>query len=222
MPVEAARKAPTTTMETARPPGRGPKTRAMVVSRSSAMRERSSVMPIITNMSTARSVSIDWPAITRSFMRFTMNDMVRVRASSHPPGKTGTSMRGSSGYRKTVIASRATPSARSAAYSVLAGSMAWWMRSPAESSAAMTAKERMPAPPMAKATGKPVMIPPKRNRKTMMIPISIPSSPNSMFQRSPWATRSRAAMSRGRDSVTSRSRYLFALPSPSRHSRKER
>ena len=59
IPVEAARKAPTTTTDTARPPGSGPKTRAMVVSRSLAIFERSSVMPIRTNISTASSVSID-------------------------------------------------------------------------------------------------------------------------------------------------------------------
>ena len=180
MPVEAARNAPTITIDTASPPGSGPKTRAIVVSRSLAMRDRSSVMPIITNMSTASSVSIDWPAMTRSFMRLTMKPTVRVIASCQPPVKSGWSIRGRSGYRKTEIASRATPSARRAAYSAEPVSIAWWISSPALSRAAMIAKETIADPPIAKATGKPVMIPPNRQTKTMMRPISIPSSPNSM------------------------------------------
>ena len=59
IPVEAARNAPTTTIDTARPPGSGPKTRAIVVSKSLAILDRSSVMPIRTNISTASRVSID-------------------------------------------------------------------------------------------------------------------------------------------------------------------
>ena len=97
MPVEAARKAPTITMDTARPPGSGPNTRAIVLSRSSAMRDRSRVMPIITNISTASSVSMEAPAMTRSFMRLTMKPMLRSSADSHPPGKIASSTRGRSG-----------------------------------------------------------------------------------------------------------------------------
>ena len=111
MPVEAARNAPTTTMDTARPPGSGPKTRAMVVSRSSAIFERSSVMPISTNINTASRVSIDCPASTRSFIRLTMNDTFRSSAVSQPAGNTGSPIRGRSGYRKIEIASCRTPSA---------------------------------------------------------------------------------------------------------------
>ena len=109
IPVDAARKAPTTTTDTARPPGSGPKTRAMVVSRSSAIFERSSTMPIITNISTASSVSIDWPAQTRSFIRLTMKDRLRSIACSQPPGNSASSTRGRSGYRNTLTVSRATP-----------------------------------------------------------------------------------------------------------------
>jgi hypothetical protein len=109
MPVEAARNAPTMTMDTARPPGSGPKTRAIVVSRSSAILDRSSVMPIITNISTASSVSIDWPAMTRSFMRLTMKDRLRSIASSQPPGNRASSIRGNSGYRNRDMASTGDP-----------------------------------------------------------------------------------------------------------------
>ena len=181
MPVEAARNAPTMTMDTARPPGSGPNTRAIEVSRSSAIRERSSVMPIMTNISTASSVSMDWPAITRSLIRFTMKEILRSIACSQPPGNTGSSMRGKSGYRNTEIASRATPSATNAANSAEPLSIAWWISNPAESSAAMMAKEMTPAPAMANATGKPVMIPAKSVRKTMRIPTSTPSIPKSML-----------------------------------------
>jgi hypothetical protein len=52
-----------------------------------------------------------------------------------------------------------TPSARAREYSADPVSIAWWISRPALSSAAMIAKEMTPAPPMAKATGKPVMIP---------------------------------------------------------------
>ena len=97
IPVEAARKAPTTTTDTARPPGRPPKTRAMDVSRSFAIFDFSSVIPIRTNIRMARSVSIDWPAITRSFTRLTTKDNVLLTAFSHPPGNTGSVIRGKSG-----------------------------------------------------------------------------------------------------------------------------
>ena len=59
MPVDAAKNAPTTTTETAKPPGKGPKTLAMVVSRSFAILDLSSVMPIKTNIKTASRTSID-------------------------------------------------------------------------------------------------------------------------------------------------------------------
>jgi len=111
MPVEAARKAPTTTIDTARPPGSGPKMRAMLVSRSSAMRDRSSVMPMSTNIATASRVSIDCPASTRSLIRLTTKERLRSSAVSQPRGKSGSSSRGSSGYRNTEIVSGRTPSA---------------------------------------------------------------------------------------------------------------
>ncbi len=79
------------------------------------------------------------------------------------------------------MASRATPSATSAEYSAELVSMAWWIRMPELSSAAMMANEMMPAPPMEKATGKPVMMPAKSVRKTMIRPISTPSKPKSMM-----------------------------------------
>ena len=59
IPVDAAKKAPTTTTETANPPGNGPKTLAMVVSRSFAILDLSNVMPIKTNIKTARRTSMD-------------------------------------------------------------------------------------------------------------------------------------------------------------------
>ena len=180
IPVEAARKAPTTTTDTARPPGSGPKTRAMVVRRSLAIFDRSSVMPISTNISTASNVSIDWPASTRSLIRFTMNDRLRSIACSQPPTNTGSAARGSSGYRKIDIVSALTPWLISSAYMADPVSIAWWIRIPALSSAAMIPKEITPAPPMAKATGKPDRMPPKRQRKTIIRPISTPSSPNSI------------------------------------------
>ena len=101
MPVDAAKNAPTTTTDTARPPGSGPKTRAIVVSRSLAILERSSVIPIRTNISTASSVSIDCPASTRSFIRFTINEIFRFNAVSQPLAKTASATRGRSGYLKT-------------------------------------------------------------------------------------------------------------------------
>ena len=59
IPVDAAKNAPTTTTDTAKPPGKGPKTFAMVVSRSLAIFERSKVIPMSTNINTASSVSMD-------------------------------------------------------------------------------------------------------------------------------------------------------------------
>ena len=177
MPVEAAKKAPTTTTETARPPGRGPNTRAIVVNRSLAILERSKVMPINTNIKTARSVSIDCPAKTRSLIRFTMKDTFRSSATSHPFEKTGTSMRGKSGYRKTLTVSALTPCPISAPNSADDLSIAWWINSPPLSKAAIMPKEMTAAPPMAKATGKPERIPPNRHKKTINRPISTPSNP---------------------------------------------
>jgi hypothetical protein len=49
----------------------------------------------------------------------------------------------------------------------------------------MMAKEITPAPPIAKATGKPDRIDANSVRKTMMRPISTPSRPNSMAQVAP-------------------------------------
>ena len=110
-------------------------------------------------------------------MRFTMNEMLRSIAISHPPGKRCSSIRGNSGYRNTDIASRAIPLSTNARYWSEAVSIAWWINNPAESSAAIIAKEMIPAPPIAKATGKPVMIPPNSVRNTIIRPISIPSNP---------------------------------------------
>ena len=57
MPVVAARRAPTITTEIPRPPGIGPKSCAMVTSRSSAIFERSSMIPMKMNSGMAISVS---------------------------------------------------------------------------------------------------------------------------------------------------------------------
>ena len=177
IPVEAARKAPTTTTETARPPGSGPKTRAMVVNRSLAIRDRSSVMPISTNIATASSVSIDWPARTRSFIRLTTKEMLRSSATSQPRGNTGSLYLGRSGYRKVDIDSGRTPCATRSAYIADPVSIAWCSSSPALSSAAMIPNEIMPAPAMAKATGNPDKMPPNRQHSTISNPISTPSNP---------------------------------------------
>ena len=185
MPVDAARKAPTTTIDTAKPPGSGPNTRAIVVSRSLAILERSSVMPMRTNIKTASSVSMDWPASTRSLIRFTIKDTLRSRAVSQPCGNTGRPSRGKSGYRKTDIVSGLTPEFTRSRNSAEDLSIAWWIRSPAESSAAIKPKLMTAAPPMAKATGKPERMAPKSVRKTMSRPTSTPSKPNGMFF-SPW------------------------------------
>ena len=67
---------------------------------------------------------MDWPAITRSFMRFTMKEMLRSIACSQPPGNSASSIRGSSGYRKTEMEFRTTPSAISARYASEPVSMA--------------------------------------------------------------------------------------------------
>ena len=57
IPVVAASSAPTSTTEMPRPPGTGPNSRAMVTSRSSAILERWSMMPMNTNSGTAMMVS---------------------------------------------------------------------------------------------------------------------------------------------------------------------
>ena len=58
MPVEAARSAPTTITETASPPRSPPKSRAISSSSSSAIRERSRITPMRTNMGMAISTSL--------------------------------------------------------------------------------------------------------------------------------------------------------------------
>ena len=103
IPVEAARKAPTTTTDTARPPGKGPNTLAIVVSKSFAILDLSKVIPIKTNIKTARRTSIDCPAKTRSLIRFTMNEIFLSKAVSHPPLNSGSIILGKSGYRKIDI-----------------------------------------------------------------------------------------------------------------------
>ncbi len=57
MPVVAASRAPTKTTEMPRPPGIGPNSCAMVTSRSSAIFERCSMMPMKMNSGMAMSVS---------------------------------------------------------------------------------------------------------------------------------------------------------------------
>ena len=57
MPVVAASSAPTNMTEMPRPPGTGPKSCAIVTSRSSAIRDRCSMMPMNTNSGMAMSVS---------------------------------------------------------------------------------------------------------------------------------------------------------------------
>ena len=58
MPVLAASSMPTTVTEIPRPPRRGPKSMAMVSSRFSAIRERSSITPMKTNSGTAMRVAL--------------------------------------------------------------------------------------------------------------------------------------------------------------------
>ena len=116
IPVDAAKKAPTTTTETARPPGRGPKTLAIVVSKSFAIFDLSKVMPIKTNIKTARRTSMDCPAKTRSLIRFTMNEIVLSKAVSQPPLNSGSIILGKSGYRKVEIWSAFTPEANNSLY----------------------------------------------------------------------------------------------------------
>ena len=124
MPVDAAKNAPTTTTETAKPPGKGPKTLAIVVSRSFAILDLSKVMPIKTNIKTASRTSIDWPARTRSFIRLTINEMVLCKAVSQPPLKSGSTILGKSGYRKIEIWSNLTPEANNSLYMTDVVSMA--------------------------------------------------------------------------------------------------
>ena len=57
MPVVAASRAPTNTTEMPSPPGIGPKSWAIATSRSSAIRDRCSMMPMNTNSGIAISVS---------------------------------------------------------------------------------------------------------------------------------------------------------------------
>ena len=97
IPVDAAKKAPTTTTETAKPPGKGPKTRAIVVSKSFAILDLSNVMPINTNIKTASKTSIDCPAKTRSLIRLTIKEIFLSRAVSQPPLKSGSTILGKSG-----------------------------------------------------------------------------------------------------------------------------
>ena len=58
MPVVAANSAPTNTTEMPKPPGTGPNNFAIVTSKSSAMRERCSIMPIKMKSGMAMSVSL--------------------------------------------------------------------------------------------------------------------------------------------------------------------
>ena len=109
MPVDAAKNAPTTTTETAKPPGSGPNTRAIVVSRSLAIFERSKVMPIITNINTASNTSIEAPDSTRSFIRLTMNEILVFIACSQPRSNTGWAILGKSGFLNMVILSGCIP-----------------------------------------------------------------------------------------------------------------
>ena len=97
IPVDAAKKAPTTTTETAKPPGKGPKTLAIVVSKSFAILDLPHVIPIKTNINTASKTSIDWPARTRSLIRFTMKEIFLSRAVSQPPLNNGSIIFGKSG-----------------------------------------------------------------------------------------------------------------------------
>ena len=113
--LEAAKNAPTITIETAKPPGNGPNTLAIVVSNSSAILDRSNTMPIMTNINTASSVSIDCPANTRSFIRFTRNPILRSIAFSQPCGNKASATRGKSGFLNTDITSGLMPSAIRAA-----------------------------------------------------------------------------------------------------------
>ena len=192
MPVDAARKAPTTTTDTARPPGSGPNTRAMVVRRSLAIRERSSVMPMSTNIATASSVSIDWPARTRSFIRLTMKVRVRKNAPSAPRSNSGATSVGRSGWLNREMSWGLTPLATSSANAGLLVSMTSRSRSPDSPRTASRPNEIRAAPPIAKATGKPDMMPANRQANTRIRPSSTPSNPSSM-RRDPLVPPAQAA-----------------------------
>ena len=126
IPVDAAKNAPTTTTETAKPPGKWPNTLAIVVNNSPAIFDLSSVMPINTNIKTASKVSIDWPAITLSFILLTTNEIFLVIAFSHPPGKSACCITGNSGYRNTDMSTLDTPCAINSLYCKLEVSITEW------------------------------------------------------------------------------------------------
>ena len=98
----------------------------MVVSRSLAIFERSRVIPIITNISTASRVSIDCPARTRSFMRLTMKTDIAVQSPvpSHVDKNRLRRARQVGVSERGDIVSDLTPSAISAEYAVDELSMA--------------------------------------------------------------------------------------------------
>ena len=154
-PVEAANNVPTKTTEMAKPPGSVPKSCAIVVNSSSAMRDRSSAIPISTNSGTASSVST-LPPNARAKTPCDQVESVESMAFCHPPASTGTC--------STV------PLCSSITYS-----------SPFSLSTAIMVKLIRAAPDMAKATGKPERIPANRQTKTMISASSTPVSPNSMF-----------------------------------------
>ena len=70
------------------------------------------------------------------------------------------------------------PSSNSALYSGDVTSTIVWVSKPDESRRATTEKDNTPAPPMAKATGKPDRIAPKRMMKVIMSASRTPSIPN--------------------------------------------
>ena len=166
MPVEAARKAPTITMDTARPPGSGPKTRAMVVSSSSGdlgAFQRDAHQDEHQN----GQKRLDGLARNHALVH-AVDDEGDVAAPSPLPSRRETTVPRcvaipGIGRRISTLGSPLRPP--SAEYSTEPVSMAWWISSPAESSAAMIANEIMPAPAMANATGKPVMIPAKQRQE---------------------------------------------------------
>ena len=148
--------------------------------------DRSSTIPIMTNISTASSVSIDCPARTRSFIRLTMKDLhCGPSATSHPSGKE---LRPS--YPRQIRISEDRYRVRSSHRSAIRAADILH-RLPVSTACVdqdnrNCPKRRSSPKDMIRRTTdcerrreSPDRIPAnRRQRKTMIMPISMPSSPN--------------------------------------------
>ena len=90
MPVDAASKAPTTTTETASPPRKLPNSRPISVNRSSAIRERSRMVPISTKSGIAIST---WLVITPKMRCANARSSVRSKTPMAKPRKANSTPR---------------------------------------------------------------------------------------------------------------------------------